>query len=247
MWGHQERVYYDFLEIIEACGISKTGLDNCILNGAVAVHAWIPLTSIYEMAETVSGNQILLTKTERFWEGGYAGIFPNDYRKIIQQGHVYPREFPGSQANEIIVLKNGAPDIIVRREDLVILAAERSRLEEYLGLRADKECTVEIVGKVSNALLGAKVKFDPTFRHVTFKDREYLFGSMQAAIVKKLYDAAKADDPWLNGKKILQEAGSENYYLRNMFTRQPHWRELIVSDGRGLYRLHEDFVSGTAP
>ena len=245
MWGHQERVYYDFSEIIEACGISKTGLDNCILNGAVAVHAWVPPTSVHEVAETVVGNQVLLTKTERHWDG-YAGIFPNDYRKILQRGHAYLREFLGERVNETILLKNGATDIDVCMQDLVVLAAEKKRLEEYLGLRVDKECTVEIVGRVMGARKSGKAQFDPTFRHVSFKGRDFLFGPVQAAVVKQLYAAAKSGEPWQSGKKLLQEAGSESFSLRNVFARQPFWRELIESDSRGLYRLHEEFILGTA-
>jgi len=110
----------------------------------------------------------------------------------------------------------------------------------------DKECTVEIVGRVMGAWKSGKAQFDPTFRHVSFKGRDFLFGPVQAAVVKQLYTAAKSGEPWQSGKKLLQDAGSESFSLRNVFARQPYWRELIESDSRGLYRLQEEFVLNTA-
>ena len=104
MWEHQERIYYTFSEVIEFYGISKACLDNCVLKNKLAAHAWIPPCCAHEIVETVHGNQVLLTKKEKLWEG-YAAIFPNDYRKILQQGQANLREFVGEQTNETILLK----------------------------------------------------------------------------------------------------------------------------------------------
>lgn len=146
MWGHQERIYYNFSEIISRYGISKTGLDNCVLNGTLAVHVWVPPISVFKMAETVIDNRILLSKMESHWEG-YTAIFAADYRKILHKGSAFIREFPGQARNETIALKCGADDIEVNYDDLVILAKGKEQLEEYLGLRSDAgECTVEVIG-----------------------------------------------------------------------------------------------------
>jgi hypothetical protein len=243
MWGHQERIYYNFSEIISRYAISKTGLDNCILNGTLAVHVWIPPISVFKLAETVIDNRVLISRTESHWEG-YTAIHVADYRKILHKGSTHIREFPAHDPFESIALKQGADDIEVNYDDLVILAKGKEQLEEYLGMTANSECTVEVIGKAMGPQAPKASSCDPAFRHIKYKGREHQLGSVQAAVVKRLYDAAKNGDPWQSGKRILQEVGSETFALKDVFTRQPFWRDLIVSDSRGMYRLHEDFIAG---
>lgn len=243
MWGHKQRTYYNFSEIIQGCGISKTGLDNCILNGTLAVHAWVPPISVFKIEEIQIHNQVVLTRTEMHWEG-YTPIHVADYRKILHKGTAFIREFPGMDVNQAICLKPGAVDVEVSYDDLVILVQGKEQLEEHLGLRADGECTVEIIGKAMGPQRPIKVKCAPDFRHVIFKERDYSFGVIQSSIIKRLYYSAMEGDPWQNGKRLLQDAGSETFTLKDIFKRQPYWRELIISDSRGLYRLHEDFIAG---
>ncbi len=243
MWGNQERIYYSFSEIISRYAISKTGLDNCILHGTLAVHVWIPPISVFKLAETVIDNRVLISRTESHWEG-YTAIYAADYRKILHKGSAYIREFPAHDAFESIALKCGADDIEVNYDDLVILAKGKEQLEEYLGLNANGECTVEIIGKAMGPQAPRPSACDVGFRHIKFKGFDFSLGSVQSSVVKQLHKAATAGDPWQNGKKLLQEAGSETFALKDVFTRQPNWRELIMSDSRGMYRLHEDFIAG---
>lgn len=243
MWSHKDRVYYNFSEIIQGCGISKTGLDNCILNGTVAVHVWIPPVSVFKLTEQVVGSQVLLNKEESHWQG-YTAIFAADYRKILSRGRAYLREFPGREMGETISMRCGADDLEVAYDDLVILAEGKAQLEEHLGLRANGETVVEVIGKAMGPQMPRAAVTDPAFRHIKYKGRDYQMGTVQAAVVKRLYEAAKDGDPWQSGKRILQDVGSETFAIKDVFTRQPFWRELIMSDNRGMYRLHEDFVAG---
>lgn len=244
MWRHRERLYYTFPELMDFYSISRAVLDNRVLNGALTAHTWIQPCCAEAIVEVQSGNQILLTKTDKIWEG-YGAIFPNDYRKILQRGHSPLREFKG-QDSEMLRLKNGAPDIMVHLEDIVILARDRDGLDEYFGFSPDAtEATVEVLGRIAPVKRTA-ARADPSFRHVTFEDEEFLFGTVQAAVVKQLYDSAKAGDPWVNGKKILGNAGSEGNSLRNIFARKKNWRKLIESDSRGYYRLNEKFVASVS-
>jgi hypothetical protein len=52
--------------------------------------------------------------------------------------------------------------------------------------------------------------------------------------VRKLHQASKTDDPWVEGKLLVQ--GRMVDAFKGM---KPDWRLLIDSDGRGKYRLRE--------
>lgn len=243
MWGHQERIYYNFSEIIQHYGISKTGLDNCILNGTLAVHVWLPPISVFKLSEALVEEQVFFNKTETHWDG-YTAIFSGDYRKILHKGSANIREFPGRAHNETISLKCGADDIEVHYDDLVVLASGKEQLEKNLGLKPNAEGIGIVIGKSMAPQPPPASKCDAGFRHIKFKQHEYQLGSVQSSVVRQLYEAAVNGDPWQNGKRLLQEAGSETFTLKNIFTRQPFWRELIMSDNRGMYRLNEDFIAG---
>ncbi len=235
MWGHKERVFYRFSEVINGCGISAAGLDNCILSGLIRVHTWFYPVCVYQIKEVRCGSQVLLQTQESVIEG-YVALETNDYRRILQRGRAGLRIF--SIDDEKYCLRCGLSDIEVNMDDLVILASEKEKIDHYLEQQTRADHTI---GMLSSTDIKADTTFDPALRHVTFRGREYAFGAKQALIVRLLYEAAKAGDPWQNGKKLLKDAGSESFHLRSVFSRQAHWRELIMSDGRGLYRLHEDF------
>ncbi len=234
MWGHKHRQFYRFKEIIDGCGISRTGLDNCILSGLIRVHAWQYPVCVYKVTEVQCGSQILYQREETVLEG-YAAINTEDYRRILQSGCSSVRHFVNDDG--AYCLRWGIPDIFIRMDDLVILAEEKQKIDEYLEQQAGAD---HVIGMLKPSL-SEGTTFDPAFRHVLFQGREYVFGPMQAMVVRKLFEASQSGNPWVAGKQLLQGAGSNSFNLKNIFTRQRHWRDLIISDGRGLYRLHEDF------
>lgn len=72
------------------------------------------------------------------------------------------------------------------------------------------------------------------------------FGDIQANIVRQLLTASNTDNPWVHGKTLLAKAGSESMVMRDAFRHQPHWKELIVSGGRGYCRLSPIGDTGTS-
>jgi hypothetical protein len=52
--------------------------------------------------------------------------------------------------------------------------------------------------------------------------------------VRKLHDASKTDDPWVEGTDLVR--GRMVDAFKGL---KPHWRLLIESDERGRYRLRE--------
>jgi hypothetical protein len=67
--------------------------------------------------------------------------------------------------------------------------------------------------------------------------RSFRFRGVQAAIVRHLYDSAVQGKPWVSGKRLLRDAGSQSTRLLDVFKRHSNWRELIESDGCGAYCL----------
>lgn len=241
MWGHIHRQFYRFSEVIERCGISRTGLDNCILSGVIRVHTWMYPACVYKVTEVQHGSQILFQKEDTVVEG-YVAVSASDYRRILQKGKVCIRSFSNEEG--MYCLRWGNPDVAVRMDDLVILTSEKEKIDQYI---KQQEGADYVIGMLKPAPSETKTTFDSTFEHVHFKGHDYVFGDIQAKIVKKLYEAAQSGHPWVHGQRLLQEAGSLSFKLKNMFSAQKHWRDLIVSDGRGKYRLHEDFPLDETP
>ena len=65
-----------------------------------------------------------------------------------------------------------------------------------------------------------------------------MLGPIQARIVKNLHEDFMSGKEWSNGKKLLTTAQSSSMRMLDVFKSQNRWRELIVSDGRGNYRLN---------
>jgi hypothetical protein len=64
-----------------------------------------------------------------------------------------------------------------------------------------------------------------------------VLGVVQAQVVRTLHAAALTDQPWLDGKRLLCEAGATSMRMSDVFKSKTGWRDLIVSDRRGRYRL----------
>ncbi len=235
MWGHIHRQFYRFSEVVEGCGISRTGLDNCILSGVIRVHAWMYPACVYKVTEVQHGAQVLFQKEDTVVEG-YVAMSSSDYRRILQKGKACVRSF--SNDDGLYCLRWGHPDVTIRMEDLVILASEKMKIDQYLKQQAGAD---HVIGMLKPEEPEKPTTFDKTFTHVHFKGRDFVFGVKQAKMVKALYEAAQSGHPWVTGPDLLDLAESESFKLKNVFARQKYWRELITSDGRGGYRLHEDF------
>ena len=80
----------------------------------------------------------------------------------------------------------------------------------------------------------------PDYSEVRLHGQSFPFtGPIQRAVVRILHAAAETSEPWCLGKTILQKAGSTDLNMRmvNLFGRHVAWKVLILSDGRGKYRL----------
>jgi DNA-binding response OmpR family regulator len=83
------------------------------------------------------------------------------------------------------------------------------------------------------------ITHSPDYREVWFRGDLFMFGELQAKVIRHLHEAWKSGSPWVAGKAILRRVGSDDVAakLANLFRRHPAWQRLLLSNGRGLYRL----------
>lgn len=246
MAGLPERVFYSLSDIQTAWHISSSDIRQWLMHGQIRANVWLPLMSVYEIKEQAEGNRIILTKELRHWEG-YTPLYPHHCRTLFRSGKVYLRDFLCPESNSKLMLPDTADSMRFAIDDLVILNDDRKHFEKLYHISETSVCNVKIIGRVGKTQPIIKnTDYDPTFRKIVFNGQKYSFGDIQADVIRQLYEAALTGKPWQNGKQILAKAGSQSFTLSNIFKRNPLWRRLIISDGRGSYRLDEGFVSSIA-
>lgn len=238
-----ERVFYTRNELQNIWELSESDVTQYLMHGYLAAHIWLPMMSIYEVAEEIDGARIILTKSLKHWEG-YTPLYTHQCRTLFKTGKVYLREFMCEESHKKLILPESVNSIRVCIDDVVILYAERKRFESEHNFMSLSNCRVKIVGRAMGAQrLKNYSYFEQGFRKVHHEGIDFRFGAIQASVLEQLYDHALEGDPWQNGKQLLEKAGSQSFTMQNVFKSNPHWRKLIESDERGAYRLQESFLA----
>jgi hypothetical protein len=81
---------------------------------------------------------------------------------------------------------------------------------------------------------------DPSYQHVEIGGVKFTLGKICADVVKILHKAARDGSPWQKGRDVLDEAGSSQIKMGDLFKSVKDWNLLIKSDERGQYRLNLD-------
>ncbi len=215
--------------------VSHAQMRLWLSTGRLFARVWLPVMSVYEQIEVNGDRQLRLCH----WEG-YIDLSRHYCHRVFRTGQVDLREIVCSESKKQYVLPEAADSIVITLNDLVVSEDECVR---FLGELSDQGIVLE------NATHGLRSKsaneiqsVDTAFKIVRFQGEDYRFGDLQAKILCLLRDAALRGDPWQNGKRLLAQAGSQSFTLSNVFKRNPIWRELILSDGRGSYRIDPRWV-----
>jgi CheY-like chemotaxis protein len=83
----------------------------------------------------------------------------------------------------------------------------------------------------------------PDYSEIRLSGEPYYFtGEIQQAAIRFLHAAAQTHEPWRSGKIVLEAAKSNDTNMRmvNLFGRHPAWGVLLLSNGRGKYRLRTE-------
>ncbi|WP_367872967.1 hypothetical protein [Luteolibacter sp. Populi] len=220
--------------------VPSSVIGQWLTGGDLTALVWLPIMSVVELqGDSMEAESHSLCH----WEG-YIHISAHQCRRLFRQEWIALREFFSQDRRRRLRLPEAADDLIVELHDLVILEAERRRFETaYPALTG---APLSSAGSQPQPPQAPAPAIDPTFRVVQLDGgREVRFGETQAKVLRLLADAARQGEPWQSGKVLLGGAGSQSLSISNLFKRHPAWRELIVSNGRGFYRLEHQFVELT--
>lgn len=159
----------------------------------------------------------------------YSGILDlkvRDADYVLRHGEVSIFKF-GMPNGDKGRLTNIEDKISVRRSDLLVTHDQREHVERNI-LKLH-EPTPQVVS--------AEFEYSWDYRRIELAGETFSLGPKQARIVGFLHRAHMEGDPWRTGRQLLDHAGSSADRVRDLFKSQSDWTKLIVSDGRGLYRL----------
>lgn len=258
------REIYSIQEVADSCNISRYDIKDFALHEKFTFHVWVPKMAVFECEQIEVGNQVLLGRTEKLHEG-YLPLYASDVRKLLKYQKVNIRAFPNDDQDSEIHIHPGSPDIEVFKSDIVILKSEAAKLKTYLKEMTVKDNTIKTLGRIdqlinkkSSILQGLQNKeaynlvpvngdkpettYDELFQSVYFKGEHFSFGPLQAEIIKLLHQATLDGHPRVHFKILLEKSGAKSLYMRDVFKGKDNWQNLILSDKRGYYWLHKEFV-----
>lgn len=164
---------------------------------------------------------------------GLQPVVAADLWPVFRHGSGRIGRLKASGPEAFVELAEGVDPILVTMPDLLVARRERQRFEAAHGLGAP-ETEPEAV----------PILAEPGFLHrngyaeVVSAGQVFRLGALQAAIVRQLHEASATPDPWRTGKELLAASRSSSQKMVDLFKSKPNWRSLIVSDGRGRYRLN---------
>ena len=156
--------------------------------------------------------------------------------EIFHDGQADVRAFRTEHPLNFLHIAERVPSMIVRRDALIVTREERDRFEADHG----SEAAFSPEAKSPRA---TDVWHSDDFTSVRVAAEWHRFGPKQAAVLRLLKAAGESDDPWRDGKRLLDEADAATMRLVDLFKRKPVWRRLVMADGKGRYRLNTDFLS----
>jgi len=216
--------------------IDEIELRHWLTSGWLKAHVWLPIMIVIRRDGPRDGDDS--TSGFHHWEG-YTVLSRYQCRRLFRRGTIRLRDITDDRNNRLYALPDSADDLVIKSDDLVILEENREPIERILASLTESRGNVATDRPANES----STSREPCFRSVRLGHEIHHFGSVQSSVIQLLYRAAAQGRPWRNGKQLLRDAGSQCYTLSNLFKRKPAWRLVIVSDGRGRYRLNETLLA----
>lgn len=208
--------------------VSQEDMFYAIEDAMLRTCIWLPLR--YMEIGTIKNRQFIHERHEHI--EGFVGLRPEDCHTVFSKGRARLRRFHSiDKHDQVLRLSDEPPQptISVRYNDLVVLQKDREAFESLWGLNdPDAVSSLEDEGFAHSN----------DYRHITLGGKEYRLGDNQARILEMLHDASQSRNPWVHGKTLIYESGVNAPRLRDVFKHRADWRDLIISDERGYYRLN---------
>lgn len=220
-----EKEYFTLEEVVEEHGLPWRDVTYLAENGHLRLSVLVYSVPVSAAAGGREGCvDRSLGEEDAHLLTGLADLSEQDAHLILKNGRAEVRVFRLAE-NEHWAVLEGSSGLAFKRADLLMRKAERVRLEEVLRLEPP-------AGPVPT------FSHSEDYREVCINGQTFMLGSRQAMVVKRLHAAALEGSPWQNGKTLLYDADSLSTRMHDLFkSKGADWRRLIVSNGRGLYRL----------
>lgn len=223
---------YDKLKSLQKkLGISKEDVFYAVENGILRACIWLPLRYVERVA--IKDCTFVFERHEH--QCGFVGVRPEDCRRICSTGSARLRIFNCvCEAHHILRLayEPPQPSIAVRINDLVVLKEDQQKFKQHYNI-AETNVVDLHPEKPTDRFIATN-----DYRYVKLGDQEFHLGDIQARIIQMLHDASQSHKPWVHGKTLLHESASNAIRIRDIFKSKKGWRDLIISDDRGYYRLN---------
>lgn len=213
-------------------GISQEDAYYAIENGLLRACVWLPMR--YVERGVVKDGKFIFEQHE--YKEGFLGLRPEDFRHICSTGRAKLRTFRSVKREGNIVrlaYDPPQPSVVVRLDEIVILKEDRVRFEQDYNVSASQAAQF-----ASRPSIEFGFHYSNDYRHVTLNGVDFHLGDVQSRVIEQLHDAAQSRNPWVHGKTLLYESGSQAMRLRDIFKHKKDWRCLIAANGRGYYRLN---------
>lgn len=206
----------------------------------------VSVMTIGVMAETGSfeadGHGLFrLPEGERVLNGPQA-VVASDLWPVFRHGSGHIARFKPPATNSYIEIASRQGPILVTLEDLLVTATERDRFERAYGLgpaETHSPVPLEVTQAANEAqVTSSQLVHRGDYSEVVFSGELFRLGPLQAAVVRQLHEASRSANPWLPGKELLSNSSASTMRIVDLFKVKKNWRTLIVSDGRGNYRLN---------
>ena len=118
------------------------------------------------------------------------------------------------------------------------LSAKITACLDRSGRRDHSACCTEVDDTQTSAV-SVNITHSSDYREVWYRGERFMFGELQARVIRLLHEAWKSGNPWISGKAVLRRVGSEDSAakLGNLLRRHESWQKLVLSNRRGEYRL----------
>lgn len=173
-----------------------------------------------------------ISEGEEFLHGPQP-VIAADLWTVFRHGSGTIERFQPRSADGYVDLAEGVDSIPVTMQDLLVTREERDRFEAAHGLGAGDAPEPKPAPDAGPGFIHRN-----NYAEIVIAGQEFQLGIIQAAIVKQLHEASQTDDTWCYGKGLLVKAGANTMRMVDLFKAKRNWRALIVSDGRGRYRLN---------
>lgn len=223
---------YERLKSLEQkWGMSRDDMLYAIENGLLRTCIWLPLRYVERIA--MKDLTFVFEKYEH--QSGFVGVRPEDCRRICSTGCANLRIFNSVCAADNIIrlaYEPPQPDVSVRISDLIILKEDQQKFEQNYDIPETNVVDLH-PERPPDGFIATN-----DYRYVKLGDQEFHLGDIQARIVQMLHDASQSHKPWVHGKTLLHESASNAIRIRDIFKSKKNWRDLILSNDRGYYRLN---------